>query len=247
MIALVITGIFFIQMLQRVPNMRVVFYLVLGFFSLLIIYLVLWTLAANEKHGRLSRVLRRIYLVIIAIGLTFFLVLQGLIISGGRTDDSGADVDCLIVLGAGLRNGVPGLILAQRLNTAIDYLRERGDIPVIVTGGLGRGETVTEAEAMHNYLRRRGVDESLIWVEDMSTSTRENLTFSLALLEKNGLDAESIKVAVVTNEFHLYRSKLIAGKRGLDAIGIAAATPNFFLRTLYSCREAFALASELLF
>jgi uncharacterized SAM-binding protein YcdF (DUF218 family) len=99
---------------------------------------------------------------------------------------------------------------------------------------------------MSRYLRDCGVDESLIWIEDASKSTRENLAFSLALMEEKGLDVENLKVAIVTNEFHLYRAKLIAGKRGLNAVGIAAETPGFYLRTLYSCREAFALAYEIL-
>ena len=153
----------------------------------------------------------------------------------------------MIVLGAGLRNGAPSLILRRRLNAAIDYLQERGDIPVIVSGGLGRGENITEAEAMFRYLSEHGIKDDLIWKEEKSTSTRENLIFSLAIMEANGLDADNTKVAVVSNEFHLFRAKLIAGKEGIDAIGVAAKTPTFYLRAIYSCREAFALASELLF
>jgi len=171
--------------------------------------------------------------------------LQGLIISGARTEE--ADVDCLIVLGAGLRNGSPSLMLRQRLNMAAEYLLEHGDTPIIVSGGMGRGETITEAEAMSRYLVACGVDESLIWKEEKSTSTRENLVFSMDLMEENGLDTDSVVVAVVTNEFHLYRAKLIAAKTGLTAIGISAKTPRFYLRVLYSFREAFALATEILF
>lgn len=241
----VISGIFFIQMQKRVPNMHIVFYMVLGLSALIVLYLVLWTLSANEKRARLAKALRRCYLICVAIGFLFFLTMQALIISGAHTDD--VEADCVIVLGAGLRGEAPSLILRQRLNAAADYLLERGDIPVIVAGGLGRGETITEAEAMFRYLSGRGIDENLIWKEDRSTSTRENLAFSLAIIEEKGLDAENIKVAVVTNEFHLYRAKLIAGKQGLDTVGIAAQTSSFFMRMIYSFREAFALASELLF
>jgi len=244
-LAVITCGIFFALMLARVPSMHIIFYLSLGFSALLLIYLVLWTLSAGEKRARLVRVLRRCYTICLIVGLAFFLTLQGLIISGGHTDE--AQVDCLIILGAGLHNGAPSLILMRRLNTAVDYLHQLGDIPVIVTGGLGRGETITEAEAMSRYLSNRGVDKSLVWKEEESTSTRENLAFSVALMREKGLDVENIKVAIVTNEFHLYRAKLIAGKQGLDAVGIAADTPYFNLRMLNSCREAFALATELLF
>ena len=244
-LAAIVSGIFFVLMLSRVPNMHVVFFLVLGFSALLIVYLILWTLSAGDKRLRLVKALRRCYFVCIALGLAFFLTMQGLIISSARTDES--DADCLIILGAGLRNGAPSLILRRRLNAAIDYLNERGDVPVIVTGGLGRGQNITEAGAMFRYLSEHGVDESLIWKEEASTSTRENLAFSLAIMEENGLDVDNITVAVVSSEFHLFRAKLIAQKQGLDAVGVAAQTPTFYLRVLYYCREAFALASELLF
>ena len=244
-LAAILSGVFFVLTLARVPNMHVVFFLVLGFSLLLVTYMVLWTLSAGGKRARLIRVLRRCYIVCITLGLAFFLTMQGLIISSAHTDES--EADCIIILGAGLRNGTPSLILRRRLNAAIEYLRDRDDIPVIVTGGLGRGQSVTEADAMFRYLSERGVDEGLIWKEEASTSTRENLAFALDIMEENGLDTGNTKVAVVSSEFHLYRAKLIAAKQGIDAFGIAAQTPGFSLRALYSCREAFALASELIF
>jgi len=244
-LAAVISGIAFVLMYMRVPNMHIISYLVLGFSTLLVTLLVLWTLGARQRYSRLASVLRRCYMTCLAVGLAGFLVLQGFIVSGARTEV--AEVDCVIVLGAGLYNDAPSLVLRRRLNAAADYLKTREHIPVIVAGGLGRGERITEAEAMSNYLISRGVDENRIWKEDESTRTQESLAFSLALMEEKGLDVDNIKVAVVSNEFHLYRAKLIAGKAGMDAIGIAAETPGTYLRTLYYCREAFALAAEVIF
>jgi uncharacterized SAM-binding protein YcdF (DUF218 family) len=241
---IVVSGILFTLMLLKIPNMHVIFFLFLGAMALLIIYLVLWTLRANEKYARLAVTLRRCYFVCIAAGVAFFITLQCLIISGAHTDD--AEADCILILGAGLRNDVPSLVLRRRLNKAVEYLNAHEDIPVIVSGGLGRGESITEAEAMYRYLVGRDVDASLIWKEEASTSTKENITFSLALIEEKGIDAGNVKIAIVTNEFHLYRAKLIAGKAGVDAIGISAETPGIYLRVLYSCREAFALAAEVL-
>jgi len=244
-LAAIVTGVTFAMMRQRVPNMHIIFYLVLGMMALLLICLVIWTLSASEKYSRLAKTLRRGFIICLAIGILCFSILQGLIISGSHSDD--ADVDCIIILGAGLRNGYPSLVLSTRLNAALDYLKGRGDIPVIVSGGLGRGESVTEAEAMYRYLKARGVDERLIWKEDASTNTQENLAFSRAIMEEMGLDVGNIKVAVVTNEFHLYRAKLIAEKAGLNAFGIAADTPCAQLHILYSFREAFSLSNEILF
>ena len=244
-LALIASGASFIMMYMRIPNMHIISYLILGFSTLLIAFLVLWTMGAYQKYSRLANILQRSYMICLAVGLAGFLVMQGLILSGSRTEEE--DVDCIIVLGAGLRNDAPSLVLRRRLNAAADYMKTREDIPVIVSGGLGRGETITEAEAMFRYLSARGIDESRIWKEEMSTSTQENLAFSLALMEEKGLDVENIKIAVVSNEFHLYRAKLIAEKAGLDAIGVAAETPGAYLRVLYYCREAFALAAEVFF
>ena len=245
MFAVLFSGIAFAMMRSRIANMHIIFYLILGISLLVVIYLSLWTLSASEKHLRLSKILRRCYMISLAVGLALFLTLQGLIISGARTDDAKADY--LIILGAGLRNGAPSLILRSRLDAAIVYLETHGEMPVIVSGGLGVGESITEAEAMFRYLRTRGIDESLIWLEGESTSTKENLQFSLELIEEMGFDVDGITVAIVSSEFHLYRAKLIAGKVGFVAFGVAAETPGFHLRALNSFREAFALGSEFLF
>ena len=238
------SGFSLLLMLSRVPNMHIIFYIVLGVSILLVTISLILTLDAYEKRRRLARALRRCFLVCLTLGLSGFLVLQGLIMSSAQTED--AQVDAIIVLGAGLRNSTPSMILRTRLNAALQYLETRGDVPVIVSGGMGRGESITEAEAMFSYLSSHGVDEDLIWKEDSSTSTRENLAFSLALMQENGLDVENATIAIVSNEFHLFRAKLIAEKAGVEAVGVAAQTPGANLRALYFFREAFALANEFL-
>jgi len=183
--------------------------------------------------------------VCVSLGLIFFIILQIIIISGSRTEE--ADVDAIIILGAGLMNDRPSLILAARLNAAIAYAQTRGDIPIITTGGLGQGQTITEAEAMARYLIARGIDESRIWKEGMSTNSHENINFAKAIMIENGMDPENIKVAIVTNEFHLYRAKLTAQKAGLDPVGVAAETPGLHRKLIYYFREAFSLINEVVF
>jgi uncharacterized SAM-binding protein YcdF (DUF218 family) len=243
-LAAIISGIAYRYMRMGYPHMHIIFYLVMGFSMLILIFLAIWTLGACEKRARLAKILRRCYLFCLAAVVVCFILLQGLIISGAHTEDEQAD--CIIILGAGLIGEYPSMILATRLNAAVEYIKARDEIPVIVSGGMGEGETITEAEAMFRYLRAHGVNENLIWKEEASTRTEENLAYSMAIIEEHGLDIDNIKVAVVTNDFHLYRAKLIAEKAGLDVIGIAAQTPGLGQRILYYCREAAALASELL-
>ena len=218
----------------RVPDIHIMVILISGLSVILVTCLLLWTLAASEKFSRTAKILKRCYICILAAGLITFLILQGLIISSARTEE--AEVDALIVLGAGLRNGAPSLVLRTRLNAAIDYIETREGVPIIVSGGLGQGQSITEAQAMFNYLVERGVDENLIWLEGASTNTSENLAFSRDIMKEHGLDVENATVAVVSNEFHLFRATLIARNVGFEAVGVAAETPGVALRILYFFR-----------
>ena len=242
--AFLLCGVSFILMQLRIPNMHVVFGLVSGFFSLFLVFMLLWTLCAFEKYSRVAVIFLRCYLGVFTAGVAFFFTMLGLVISDAHTEE--AKVDCIVVLGAGLHGDVPSYVLRLRLNEAVKYMQTQDRIPVIVAGGMGPGETITEAEAMARYLVARNIDENLIWKEENSTRTQENIEFSLALMEEMGLDIENATVALATNGFHLYRAKHIAQKLGVDAVGVAAPTPTIYLRVLYFSRETFALAAELL-
>jgi len=244
-IATIISSTVYILMRLRVSHMHAILIFVVGLSVLIVIFLILWTLGANEKYSRLAKILRRYYYVCVSIGLIFFIFLQVLIISGSRTEE--ADVDAIIILGAGLINNRPSLILASRLEAAISYVQTRDGIPIITTGGLGQGQTITEAEAMARYLIARGVDENRIWREDASTNSHENINFAKNVMLQNGIDPENAKVAIVSNEFHLYRAKIVAQKAGLNAVGVAAETPGLHRKLIYFFRETFSLVNEFVF
>ena len=244
-ITLVVSGFFFILMRMRISHMHVLFMFVFGLSILILTYMVIWTLGASEKYSRLAKILKCCYFVCLFIGIAFFITLQALIISGSRTDE--AEVDAVIVLGAGLINNNPSLILSSRLNAAIAYIQTREDIPVVVTGGLGQDQTVTEAEAMARYLIARGVDENRILKEDASTNSHENINFARNIMIEHGMNVENARVAIVTNDFHLFRAKIVAEKAGFEAYGIAAETPGLHRKMIYYFREAFSLINELVF
>ena len=229
---------------RNVPGVEIIFFIALFFSLLILIFLLLHTLRANEKYSKVAKVLQRCFLICLAVGVAGFLILQGLILSAALTED--AEVDCIIILGAGLYGETPSRILVSRLDAGLEYLSAWDDVPIIVSGGQGPGESITEAEAMRRYLVRRGADESLIWKEESSTSTWENLSYSLALMEENGLDVSTATIAIVTNEFHLYRAKHIAGTMGINAVGVSAQTPYPTLRLLYHVREVPALLKDFL-
>jgi len=244
--ATVICVFFYYLMSMNVSHTHVYFLFTILVSFLVLTYMILWILSADKKYSRVVKISKRCYFICLLIGILFFSMLQALIISGSFSDED-ADVDALIILGAGLINSTPSLILASRLNAAIRYAEMREDVIIVVTGGLGQGQVITEAEAMARYLIARGIDESLILKEEKSTNSHENIRFAMEVMKENGINPEDINVAVVTNDFHLYRAKLIAEKAGFNTFGIAAETPGFHRKVIYHFREAFSLVNQWLF
>lgn len=81
----------------------------------------------------------------------------------------------IIILGAQIRGKRVTEALKRRLDRGIRYLNENPETIVIVSGGRGKGEDITEAEAMAEYLENCGIDANRICLEEKSTSTYENL------------------------------------------------------------------------
>ncbi len=148
------------------------------------------------------------------------------------------DLECLIVLGAMVRpDGLPTRALRYRLEAARSYLAEHPTTIAIVSGGQGADEPVSEAAAMACWLADRSVGSERIIQESTSTTTAENLSLSTQLVP--GLRKR--RIGIVTNDFHLYRSLLIARKQGFQRVwGVpAASTPENLPVNL--ARECFAL------
>jgi len=141
----------------------------------------------------------------------------------GNTRNVDYTEDVVIVLGAGLHRGEVGGHLVRRLDKAIVYLNRNTNALVIVCGGLGAGQPVTEAEAMKLYLTARGVEPQRIILEDKSTSTYENLSFAEAI--PDGYFPGGFHAVLVTNDFHIYRAANVARRVGIDVNPLGASTP----------------------
>ena len=98
-------------------------------------------------------------------------------------EDTGTGRRWIIVLGAQVRGRKITDSLKRRLDSALAYLKEHPDVHVIVSGGQGKDEEVTEAYAMAQYLENAGIDRGRIIQEDASVNTLENLKFSRKLIE----------------------------------------------------------------
>ncbi|MGN0585521.1 MAG: YdcF family protein [Ruminococcus sp.] len=146
-----------------------------------------------------------------------------------------------VVLGCHVKGTKPSLMLTRRLETACEYLKENPNVKCVVTGGQGTGEDITEAEAMKQYLMEKGIEGERILKEDRSVNTDENLAFTKAVLEQNGLSND---IVVITDGFHQYRASLIAEKQGLNSFSISCETRTELVPT-YWVREWFALVKEI--
>lgn len=144
------------------------------------------------------------------------------------------DYDYIVVHGAGLSGSKPTPLLAGRLDRGAELWRTGGCKALIVaSGGRGPDEVVSEAEAMRAYLVEcHGVPVDSIIEEDRSTTTMENLRNSKALMDaRSGVDA--YRAAVVTSDYHVFRTAEYAHKIGLVADGVGSKTARYFWPTAF--------------
>ena len=141
------------------------------------------------------------------------------------------DRDYLIILGCSIRkDGTPTPLLRGRADRALWFAdkqkKETGkDVCFVASGGQGTDEVVSEAEALGNYLVTKGVPKDKIILEDRSTTTRENMEFSNALIKERNKDA---KIAFSTTGYHVFRSGNIAHSLGITASGMGSRTKWYF-------------------
>ena len=206
-----------------------------------------WGLSYWAKKSRCGRICKGIFLATISAGFVGFCTIECLLVSRGTAENSALPADAVIVLGAGVNGTAPSLILQSRIDAAEAYLQQHPDIPVVLSGGQGPGEEITEARAMYIALTARGVDPTRLILEERSTSTAENFAYSKELLKDSGVDTDGAVIAVVTNGFHCFRAHLIAQRAELSAMEVPAEIPWLFLDVNYYVREAFALVKTVLF
>ena len=172
--------------------------------------------------------------------------------------------DYVIVLGAQVRGSELSRSLEYRLEKALEYAEVHPNTVLILSGGRGPGEDVSEASVMYEYLKDYGVPEYQMIKEEESHSTYENLVYSKNIINEREAkrrawirdlmassgylvppdDEVTIRVGIVTSNFHVLRAKGIAKKIGIQNLaGIAAKSdPVLFLH--FCVRECFAILKD---
>ena len=184
--------------------------------------------------------IRRTFTIFVCLGLAVFIIVESCIISGfSKTAPDG--LDYLVVLGAQMKKSGPSKALQYRLDAAIDYMQENPDTMVIVSGGQGSDEHISEAQGMHDYMIEKGIPEKKIIMEDKSKNTFQNLIFSAEYLEE-----QKNSVGVVSNNFHVFRAVKIAKKAGYENVYGLAAKGEPFLQCNNMMREFFGVMKDFL-
>lgn len=197
-----------------------------------------------DLWGKIPRRLRKLIKVFFVAGVSIFLLIESIVIFNGFKKDYDKP-DYIIVLGAGLRGTSISSSLEERLKSTIEFSERYPDVPIVVSGGQGKGEDIPEAEAMKEYLLKSGIDESLIITEDKSTNTYENFLYTYKIL-KDITGKEDFTVTVITNSFHMYRAKYLGKKIGFQCYGYPAKTMKssgiiFYVREVFGVIKAYLI------
>jgi uncharacterized SAM-binding protein YcdF (DUF218 family) len=118
-----------------------------------------------------------------------------------------------VVLGAAQYNGRPSPVLRARLDHALRLYREGLAPRIVVTGGIGRGDTTSEATVGRHYLLARKVSPGHVVVQPQGRSTQASMTAVAEWLESEGLHS----VILVSDPFHMFRLRLEARRTNLEA------------------------------
>ena len=133
------------------------------------------------------------------------------------TADEAAELentDCVLVLGAGVRNGSPTPMLRDRLITGISLYKSGAAPKIIMSGDHGR-EDYDEVNVMKSYAVENGVPDGDVFMDHAGFSTYDSVYRAKAVFE-----ADSI--IIVTQKYHLYRALYIAERLGVNAVGVSA-------------------------
>lgn len=174
--------------------------------------------------------------VVCAVAVTGTVIIALMLHAAAAPPREGATV---IVPGSKIHGDQPSRMLRQRLDAAVARLEADPTAHCVVSGGLGPGETYTEAYVMKKYMvEQGGIAAERIACEEHATDTHENLRLSMAVIRQRGWSTD---VVIATHVFHQYRTRRLAYATGADSVGGAACLSPVHLGFCYWVRECAAV------
>lgn len=199
-----------------------------------------------------------------AASLVIFCVVEMLIFLGAAGSDTGR-MDYVIVLGARVREEGPSNSLRVRLDKAVEYSKSNPGTIFILSGGQGLDEPEAEASVMYDYLLAHGVPAERMALENVSTSTVENIAYSKVLIEHMEkerreelqkqrpsvapgpyleVEEKPLQIGILTSNYHVFRAKKIGEKWGLPNLHGIAAKSDLILFPHLCVRECIAILKD---
>jgi len=187
----------------------------------------------KELNRKCPKALSVVIFLIMALCLTNFGIFEvKAIVTGNSIPEKNAAF--MIVLGAKVNGSTPSLEFSKRIEEGIKYAKENPNTKIVLTGGKGADENISESEAARNAFLNAGIDESRIYIETKSISTDENFKYAGKIIEKEG--SKDQLCLVVSSQFHLYRASKLAEKygfsrvSGLGSVGLKVLLPQYYAR-----------------
>ena len=168
-------------------------------------------MTAERGRSRLPSFPRSLGILLLAAAVIYTIALVTVLVVSQQ--DQRRPVDAIVVLGAAQYNGRPSPVLRARLDHALGLYREGLAPRLIVTGGVGRGDTTSEATVGRNYLVRRGVPPDSVVVQPHGRTTQASMNAVADWLDREGLH----RVLLVSDPFHMFRLRLEARRTDLEA------------------------------
>lgn len=143
------------------------------------------------------------------------------------------DIDCILVLGAGVKSDkTPSLMLGERLDSGVRLYQNKASLKLLMSGD-HRQENYNEVQVMKDYAIDKGVPSSDIFMDHAGVSTYDSLYRAKEIFQAK-------KIIIVSQEYHLYRALYIAKSLGLDAYGVASDTRRYAGQEWRDLREVLA-------
>jgi uncharacterized SAM-binding protein YcdF (DUF218 family) len=162
-----------------------------------------------EKAKRAFRLVRRILTIGVLTVLVLWVISAASVLLWGERDEA-RPAQAIVVLGAAQYAGKPSPVLRARLDHALELWNRHLASLLILTGGIGTGDTTSEAAVGRNYARKRGVPDSAILVENEGRTTSESMRAVAGMLEVRGLQT----ALLVSDPFHMLRLRILARRFG---------------------------------
>lgn len=193
---------------------------------------------ATKEGVNMSKKLGILLVVILLCISLLWVVFNAVEIWNYSKIDETAESDVAIVLGAATYDGEVSPVFRERINHAVE-LYKNGTVKVIImTGGIGEGNSISDALAGKNYAVSKGVKEEHILIEEKSTITQENLIYSKEIMDNNGYET----ALLVSDPLHMKRAMLLAENSGIDCNSSPTTTSRYISvksKIKFLCREVF--------